>query len=476
MSKICKLFINENIKTWKKFSTKLAIVLCILALIGVLALVQLMKYIEEKEALEYVDNSEWRERAQEEIKYSKQELLVENLEQEERSYIENRIKVYELSLRYDVNIFGDSWKNKILQGMMVSPEIDEKLIQLIEKDDFTGYIQMQKDEQKQKLNNKEITQAEYDDQMIILDLYDKCEIGKNDININSYYFDWRESIISEIQSMQSSLRTGIDNQTNKVLTVEKKQEYEDEIKIDIYRIENNIVPFEYAYTECFRMMYETMAISFVTSVIAIFAIIIAGGAIASEISTGTIKFWALTPNKRWKILTAKILSLLFYTVLVTLLMAVLTVACSNIFFDTPGNEYLYVKDGNVETLGNALFIIVNYFAKMIPVIVFTLFALMLSVVTRNSSAAISFSVGIYMGNSVVMSILNTYIKKDWVRFIPFNNLNIADKIFPNFEGFVTTSETFATSTSLGFSFAVLGICVVLMLVTAYDSFNNRDIV
>ena len=34
--------------------------------------------------------------------------------------------------------------------------------------------------------------------------------------------------------------------------------------------------------------------------IAIFAIIIAGGAISSEVSTGTIKFWALTPNKRWK--------------------------------------------------------------------------------------------------------------------------------------------------------------------------------
>ena len=49
---------------------------------------------------------------------------------------------------------------------------------------------------------------------------------------------------------------------------------------------------------------------------AIFAIIIAGGAISTEVSTGTIKFWALTPNKRWKILTAKILSLLFYLTII----------------------------------------------------------------------------------------------------------------------------------------------------------------
>ena len=45
MSKIFKLFIDENIKTWKKFSTKLAIILVILALIGVLGLVKMMQNI-----------------------------------------------------------------------------------------------------------------------------------------------------------------------------------------------------------------------------------------------------------------------------------------------------------------------------------------------------------------------------------------------------------------------------------------------
>lgn len=81
---------------------------------------------------------------------------------------------------------------------------------------------------------------------------------------------------------------------------------------------------------------------------AIFAIIIAGGAISAEVSTGTIKFWALTPNKRWKILTAKILSLLFYLIIITLIMSILSIILANVFFNTSGYEYLFMKDGNVQ--------------------------------------------------------------------------------------------------------------------------------
>lgn len=474
MKKIYNLFINENIKTWKKFSTALAIAFCILALIVLLALSHLMKYMNEKsetEALE--EKSDWRVDVQEKIQECKEKLLDETLSQEEKNELETSIEIYELNLKYGINAIGfGGWKEEILSRMLVFHQIDEKLVQLIENDDFAGYIQMQKDEKKEMLDNNQITEQVYNDEIIILDLYEKCEIGKN----STYISDWRLRVTQEIRSMQQSLRNGIDNSTNKILSVEKKQEYEDKIKMDIYRIENNIIPLEYADSRSYRMIFESFAINVETAIIAIFAIIIAGGAISSEISAGTIKFWALTPNKRWKILTAKILSLLFYIIVLTLIMSLLTIACGNIFFDTQGNEYLYVRDGDVEKIGNTLFIIGYYFTKIIPILVFALFALMFSVLTRNSSVSIGISVAIYMGNSTVMAILNLFITKDWMKFIPFNNLNISEKIFPNFESLTETTQSIATSSSLSFSLVVLGVWAVLMLVTAYDSFNNRDIV
>ena len=101
---------------------------------------------------------------------------------------------------------------------------------------------------------------------------------------------------------------------------------------------------------------------------------------------------------------------------------------------------------------------------------------MLSVITRNTSLSLGLSIATYMGNSIAMIIINSYIKKDWIKIIPFNNLNIADKIFPNFKSMLSTGLENTTTTSLGFSIAVLGVCVILMFVTMYDSFNKRDII
>lgn len=477
MNKIFKLFVNENIKTWKKFSTKLILIIIILSLVGVLGLVKIMQKLNESyDSVNYYEY-DFKEDLQSQINLYKNTLNEEGLTQSEKKEIQAQIERCELFIKYDINQYYDYWKKDLVYKITELKLQDNKekeiskLVDILDKNDFTQYIELEKESVKKDLKDKKIFQKEYDDKILILDLQEKNEIGKTPQD--SY---WKKMMLSRIQLFQQSLRTGIDYSEGKVLTVEKKQEYEDKIKLYIYRIENNACPIEYV-EDTNREMFETMSSMFVTSVIAIFAMIIAGGAISSEKSTGTIKFWALTPNKRWKILTAKILSLMFYIILITLLMAILTVVFSNIFFETDGINYLYIKDGNVEKIDNTAFIIQYYFAKIIPVIIFAIFALMLSVVTQNTAVAVSLSVATYMGNSIAMAIINTFVKKDWVKFIPFNNLNIADKIFPYFENPIQIFSTGSSNTtSLQFSVIVLAVCAVLMLVTTYDSFNNRDIV
>ena len=70
MNKIFKLFINENIKTWKKFSTKLSIILIILSLIGTLSLVKIIQKYEEKGS-ETNTVDDWKFSAEKEIEYIK---------------------------------------------------------------------------------------------------------------------------------------------------------------------------------------------------------------------------------------------------------------------------------------------------------------------------------------------------------------------------------------------------------------------
>lgn len=470
--KILKLFIDENIKTWKKFSTKLAIILILLALVAALGLSKMLQYIDEKNDIVVQYSSTWKEDLEEDVNSYKEQLNNERLLQSDKNNIQNKIKIAEVRIQNDISVYSTNWKNTALNNL--ENDMDEKLLEIVINNDFEGYINYEKEIEKQKLNQKQITQQEYDDNIQLLDLRSKYQIGNlgNEETIR----DSKEGYLDKIKYEQKSIRTGIDYQSNKVLTAEQKKKYEDDIKINIYKIENNVVNQEYSSTSNYRMMFESLATSFVITLIAIFAMIVAGGAISSEVSTGTIKFWALTPNKRWKILTAKILSIVFYLVVITLIMSILSIICANVFFDTEGYEYIFVKNGNVAKIENTLFTIEYYFAKLIPVIIFAIFALMLSVITRNTSVSLGLSIATYMGNSVAMLIVNAYIKKDWVKLIPFNNLNIVDKIFPNFQSVISTGLENTTTTSLEFSLAVLGVCAILMFVTMYDSFNKRDII
>lgn len=470
--KIFKLFIDENIKTWKKFSTKLAIILIILALVAGLGLTKVLQHMDENSDSVIQYASTWKEGVEEDINSYKEQLKESDLLQSEKNDIQNKIKIAEVRLQNNISVYSVNWKNTVLNSL--EENMDEKLLNIVLDNDFEGYINYEKESEKQKLNQKEITQQEYDDNIQILDLRYKYQIGN--VGNEEVIRDSKEGYLYKIKNEQKSIRTGIDYQSNRVLTAEQRKEYEDDIKINIYKIENNIVNEEYSTTTNYRMMFESLASSFVITLIAIFAMIVAGGAISSEVSTGTIKFWALTPNKRWKILTAKILSIIFYLVVITLIMSILSIICANIFFDTEGYEYIFVKNGNVEKIGNTLFTIEYYFAKLIPVIIFAIFALMLSVITRNTSLSLGLSIATYMGNSIAMIIINSYIKKDWIKIIPFNNLNIVDKIFPNFKSMLSTGLENTTTIPLGFSLIVLLVCMILMLVTMYDSFNKRDII
>ena len=475
--KIFKLFISENIKTWKKFSTKVLLVIVLLSIMAVLGITKLMQKLDNnvtytREVANYNE-----ENLKSQIEYLKSELENDSLDEVSKQNIQKQIEQYQLCLDYNIDGYGSTWRNDIVEQIVDAKMIDdtekaEKLIKLLKEDNFNEYIEIQRQSLKESLKSKSITEQEYNDEILVLDLKEKYEIGKDEQENT-----WKNYAIIEIETNQKSLRTGINQQTRKVLKAEEKQELEDAIKIDIYRLENNIPTAEQGSDNNYRMRYEMMAPTFVVAVISIIAIIIAGGAISTETSEGTIKFWALTPNKRWKILTAKILSLIFYILIITLISSLLSIVVANVFFNGDGETYLYVQNGQVKEIGNALYTIEYYMVKTIPVIMFALFALMLSVITRNTAVSVSIGIALYMGNGIFMTIINSFVTKDWVRYIPFNNLNLVDKVFPNAGKLIDTGvSNFATTSSLGFSMTVLGVCAILMLVTMYDSFNKRDII
>ena len=414
--------------------------------------------------------------------------------------IKAQIEVYELALENDINYeFSNNynyWKRQILDEIMAlrtkvmllennkylskeqkkdkeeTQNQAEERINIIKNDDYTGYIELLKREEKDKLDDKEIEQDEYNDNIYLLDLKAKYEIFKND----GMEYTSKQSIYSDIELIKESLRTGLNSNNGKLLKPSQIKEMEDALKIDIYKLENNIAVIESMTDE--RAVYDTVSEQFSMLMVSLLMIIIAGSAISTEISKGTIKFLLFTPNKRWKILFAKVVSTILILLALTVILSLLSVLIGNIFFEKAGSDYIYIKNGNVQKLSYIEYKVLYFLASSIDILVYMFFAFMLSVVTRNTALAVGLSVASYVGSGIVMNLINMYIKADWVKFIPFNNFGIADKIFTSSVSYTTmqmASEAM-NNVSVWFSLGVLGVSTLLMIITMFDSFNKRDIV
>lgn len=495
--KIVKLVKNETIKTFKKTSTKIMIILVLLSLFAAIGLAKLVMLLNDMPTY-YSENIEnWQDRMKEDIASMKKEIETDGIHYDKESIavLKAQMETYQIALECNINYVYyfnfDNWKIQLLnqiqeakekiilnggiQGNKIiemNGEIVTDRVNLLKKDDFSGYIELLKKDLKTSLENKEISKEEYDEQIYLLDIQKKYEIYKEDEGM----FDWKGSLYEDISAIKKNLRTGINSSTGKLLKIEEIEELENSLKIAEYRLENNIPVLSSGASA--RSMYDIFAPSFSIGLLSILMIIISGSAISTEISKGTIKFLLFTPNKRWKVLLSKIISAILILATLTLILSILSTILGNIFFEEDGIEYVYVQNGEAKSIPNMLYTILYFFASSIDIAIYMIFGFMLSVITRNTALSVGVSIACYIGSGIVMQLINYYISADWIKFIPFNNLGLADRIFANNISYVATQSmpNLLSNLSIGFSLSVLAVCSILMLITMFDSFNKRDIV
>ena len=147
MIKIFKLFKAENIKTWKKFSTKLSIIIILLSIIGVLFLVKFIKYLDENIVTEEVIVEQNNESLKLQIEDLNNQLKNENLDEMSKESIQNQIEQYKLIIENNISI--NSWKNDLIISIIQyreegNIEKANELIEIIKNNNFSKYIEFQK--------------------------------------------------------------------------------------------------------------------------------------------------------------------------------------------------------------------------------------------------------------------------------------------------------------------------------------------
>lgn len=494
MRKFGNLWTCEWIKTIKKKST---IVLILLAIASLLLTVGITKLVAFSTGVieEFASNEQWKEELTRQVEEQKRQLQSTEHTYDAESYanLKAQMETNELALKYTINnynyIYAD-WKNSLLdtiqqektnlyileetqtEAIQQKQESIQKMITLIEKNDYTAYMDTEIAKLKEQYANKEITKEEYEETLEIKELEKQYEIGKE----GSKSAQWKTEIVNEIQTLKESIRTGIDQNTMKVLSAEKVAEMEETITMDRYRLEHNLAPTE--SIENYKTFYHYMAPSMAMLMVAILAIILAGSSISSEISKGTIKFWLMLPAKRWKILLAKLCNIVMFVVLLTIVLSFISYGIGNLFFEGDNEPYLYVQDGKVNVIGAPVYNLLRFLTYDIDIFIYILLAMMLSVMARNTALAVGLTTSCYAGAGLVMQILNSLISSDWIKYIPFNNMSLTDKIFANAVSYNTMqmSSTALNNVPISFSLCVLGVCAILMIMTMFDSLNKRDVV
>lgn len=440
------------------------------------------------------NNANWKEDMKERIAAMKKTIETDGMHYDKESLaaLKAELETFELALKYDVNyiyIYDMSyWKMRLLndiqntrmeiilnEGSNLSQEKEKFIndrIKLLEKNDFAGYIEFLKNNKKLELDSGRIEKQEYEDEIYLLDIQKKYEIAKESASV----LDWKASLYSDMQAIKRDLRTGINNNTGKLLNLKEIANLEDSLKIAEYRLENNI-PVQSSGASG-RAMYDMFAPAFSLGLISILMIMIAGSSISTEISKGTIKFLLFTPNKRWKVLLSKVISAVAILLVLTILTAIISVVIGNIFFKEEATIYVYASNGVVKAIPNMLYTVLYFLTSSIDILVYMLFAFMLSTVTRNTALTVGVSIACYIGSGIIMGLINQFITADWIKYIPFNNLGLADKIFANNLSYVAmqNASSMLNNVSIGFSISVLVVCSILIITTMFDSFNKRDIV
>ena len=238
---------------------------------------------------------------------------------------------------------------------------------------------------------------------------------------------WKIDAVSELGDAMVRMASLEDQQAQgSYVSEESMTEASDTLALAQYRLEHEISSYMTedgtTNSQYWRALLEGgVLLTFISVVM----IVIAGGSVANEFSSGTIKFLLINPVKRSKIIISKFLSLMLLCGAMILGIFMVNGLFDLILFrDAFGVPMLTVEQGTVTEGSALLYALKQYALNGITMIAMTTLAFMISSLMRSSAVAIGIGVASLLGGTMISSILVQY-GCDWGRYLIFSNLNLS---------------------------------------------------
>lgn len=236
-----------------------------------------------------------------------------------------------------------------------------------------------------------------------------------------------------------------------------KKDTQDQIAISQYRLDNNIAPLSSE-----SVQGHMQAAPYFMTFVLLFVVIVAGGIVSSEFSKGTIKMLLTRPVSRANILLSKLLAVIEFALLLTIVTIVLNYIVALLFFGNSSGANLVVDNGQVTEVNIWKDVFMSFGFQFIAVMMSMLFAFMLGVVFRSSSLAIGLSIFISLLSTTITLFLAKY---DFIKFIWFAVQDLQNIYYG--QGILDVTLTFAIIIQI--------IYAIIFLVIAFVTFMKSDI-
>ncbi|GAA0673340.1 ABC transporter permease [Clostridium cadaveris] len=340
------------------------------------------------------------------------------------------------------------------------------------KNDLKAVLESAKAQLKATEGRLEATQYRYNNKIA----YDNNDWKSNTIKDIGFKYDSQmEAMLDEErfnQQYSHQISRGMTYETYKKDFEDKQKKIKEEIELNWYSLKNEVPQIKFQKDA--RSSVDQLYLMYV-SVIIVVSIIIAGGIVSSEFSTGTVRLLMIRPVSRWKFLFSKLMAVLIVGYTTLILSVGMLIISSGITYGFKGfgtNVISFVGGSIVEK---------NYIASIIPKLMFSSISLIfiiavaitLSTITRNTALSVGLTMMMYLGSSPATLML-TGLNMKWVTKTIFPYMNLS-----NFYGdsiiVGMIKQQFGVNLDPNFGAAYLLIFAAILLAISFISFVKRDV-
>ena len=443
MAKFFRLVKNEYIKTLKRVSTKIMLVLVVLAAVALSGIAAFGKSQMSNEYY-YVEDS-----------YDYYQEQIDWLETTQPVGYENQLTLYEYLQEAGVELDDVRYEvAESLSATLEGVELVESLDSLFVNDDWQAVCEVLRDN---TINEGDKWAYQY----------------RIDNNI-PFGDTWKDDAITQAAQAKTAL-AAVDLDMLSSDEAEQYREMQETEQLALYRLDNNIERNTADNMSLFDT-YEADQIDFWTvfytsasmiSIVGLLIIVVAGSSVASEFSQGTIKFLLINPVKRWKILMSKYFTVISLGYIMLALLYLVMIPAIGVFigFDGISAPYLYVDDGVVHTMSSFLRAVQMYLLNSVSIIVMATLAFAISSLFRSAAFSIGVTVFLMLMGNTIVTLLRAF-NQDWARYLVFSNTDLAS---------IAEGTPLFAQQSLTFAIVVLIAHMAVFILTAWDGFVKREV-